>query len=346
MNKNLLKALNIEASESKGVFLLIFQSIFIGIFYGAYDIAANALFLDYFEPSMLTKAYAVSGFAGIILTSLYSWLQDRIKFSHLAFVNLFFIAIITALVRLSFGIISIKIIAFALLVVYGPLRIIALVGFWGSVGRLFSLRQGKRLFGLIDSGWIFGIILSSYIIPVLLRFNFQTKDLLIISSASILLGLLFQFILSKNFNLNPEEEAESEKVNLKERKLLELLKNPYIRVMAVFVFLSMITAFFIQYSFISVTKESYPGSTEFAMFLGFFNGTMMIFILLIKTFVYSRLIKTYGLKTALIISPLLLIFFTVVASLTGSFFGYSSASASFAFFFLLVALSRLFASAL
>ena len=63
-------------------------------------------------------------------------------------------------------IINIKIIAFALLVVYGPLRIIALVGFWGSVGRLFSLRQGKRLFGLIDSGWILGIILSRILLRI------------------------------------------------------------------------------------------------------------------------------------------------------------------------------------
>ncbi len=345
MNSNILKALNIEAEESKGVFLLISQSIFIGIFYGAYEIAANSLFLDYFEPSVITKAYAVSGLAGIALTAVYSALQEKIKFSNLAIINLLFIGILTALIRFSFGIISVKIIAFILLVIYGPLRIIALVGFWGSVGRLFSLRQGKRLFGLIDSGWILGIIISCYGIPILLKFNFQTNNLLYISTASILLALLLQTILGRSFNLNPVSEG-TEEVKLKERKLTEMVKNPYIRSMAIFVVLSMITAFFVQYSFIYATKDNYPGSTEFSMFYSFYTGTMMIFILLIKTFVYSRLIKTYGLKVALIVSPLLLILFSSLAAIIGSFFGYTSASPSFAFFFLLIALTKLFASAL
>ena len=345
MNSKILNTFNIEPEESKGVFLLIFQSIFIGIFYGAYEIAANSLFLDYFEKSQITQAYAVSGMAGIILTAIYSNLQEKIKFSSLAIINLLFIGLLTIFIRFSFGFINVKIIAFTLLVVYGPLRIIALVGFWGSVGRLFSLRQGKRLFGLIDSGWILGIILSCYGIPILIKFNFQINNLLIISAVSISAALLLQVILGKNFNLNPVEE-KNEKTDLKERKLTEMIKNPYIRTMAIFVVLSMITAFFVQYSFIYSTKDNYPGSTEFSMFYSLYTGTMMIFILLIKTFVYSRLIKTYGLKIALIISPLLLILFATLASIIGSFFGYTSASPSFAFFFLLVALTKLFASAL
>ena len=344
MANGLLKAFNIEAEESKGVLIFIIQSVFIGIFYGIFEITANTLFLDHFKPEMLTKAYAVSGFFGIILTLIYSKLHEKIKFSNVAVINLSFIVALTFLARFAFNAFDIKVIVFILLVIYGPLRIVALVGFWGAIGRIFSLRQGKRLFGLIDSGWIFGIILSSYLVPVLLNFNFKTENLLIISAFSILLALITQIILSKNFNLNLEETASSEKS--KESRLLEILKNPYILVISVFVSLSMVTAFFIHYSFMAVTKDNYPDSKEFAMFLGFFLGTMMIFILLIKTFVYSRLIKTYGLKIALIISPGLLIFFTLLASVIGSVFGYSSASASFMLFFMLIALSKLFASAL
>ncbi|MBN2519407.1 MAG: HEAT repeat domain-containing protein [Bacteroidales bacterium] len=342
MKSGLLKAFSIEADEAKGVSIFITQSIFIGIFYGTFEITASALFLDYFEPTMLTKAYAVSGLFGIILTLIYSALQERINFSKVAVINLLSISVITFLLRFLFPSINIKIIVFLLIVVYGPLRIIALVGFWGAVGRIFSLRQGKRLFGLIDSGWIFGIILSSYLVPILLRFNVETKNLLYISAISIVLALITQFFLSKNFNLNIKESGKKEK----ELGLFEMLKNPYILVISIFVSLSMMTAFFILYEFMAVTKDNYPGSKEFASFLGFFFGTMMIFILLIKTFIYSRLIKTYGLKIALIISPILLIFFTLLAAIIGSIFGYTAAAANFTFFFLLIALSRLFAGTL
>jgi hypothetical protein len=116
--------------------------------------------------------------------------------------------------------------------------------------------------------------------------------------------------------------------------------------MAGFVVLSMVAAFFIQYSFLSVTKDNYPDHTDLAKFLGYFTGSLTLFTFLFKTFVYSRLMKTYGLKTSLLISPVLLGLLTILAVIIGSFYGYTSASASFAFFFLLISLGRLFSKAL
>jgi len=339
--KKILRAMDVEAQEAGLVFLLLSQSVFLGIFYGAFDPAANSLFLGVFPASMLPNAFIVSGLAGILMTSIYSYLQSRIPFSRLAILNLATIVLITFFLWLGFNMTDSKWHVFIVLVMMGPLNIISMIGFWGTAGRLFTLRQGKRLFGLVDAGQIIGIILSSYAIPVLLSFHFKTKDLLLISSISAGTALVFQLITTfNNSNLRQKVEKKEEKVS--NTSLVSLLKNPFVRLMAIFVSLSMIAAFFISFSFLAVTKIKYPDTSDFAKFLGAFVGTVMFFTLMIKLFVYGKFMKTYGLRTSLILSPVLLILLTIAASLIGIFGGYTAVAGGFVFFFLIIALSRLF----
>ena len=83
-----------------------------------------------------------------------------------------------------------------------------------------------------------------------------------------------------------------------------------------------------------------------ARFLGIFTGSMMIFTLLVKLLVFSYLIRNYGLRTCLAISPILVAVFTVIAITIGMLLGYTPESISgFLIFFLLLALSRLFSKA-
>ena len=61
-------------------------------------------------------------------------------------------------------------------------------------------------------------------------------------------------------------------------------KDQYIRIMGLFVALSVVTAFFVQYSFLAVTREQYPAEQDLARFLGLFTGSMMILALIIRKF--------------------------------------------------------------
>jgi HEAT repeat protein len=345
MARGLYKSLNIEAGEETSVLLLIFQSIFFGIFYGAFDITAHALFLEVYPATMIPKAYIISGLAGIIMTTGYSFFQSRIRFSVFAIINLFLIVIITVLLRYGFSLTSQEVIVFVVFVMMGPLNIIALLGFWGTVGRIFTLRQGKRLFGLIDTGQIIGIIISSYAIPLLLSLNFGTRNLLLVSAASIIIALLLQLVITNRITFRVGAEQTSGE-DSRRQNIFTTLKDRYIFIMSGFVVLLVIVTFFVHYTFITISKEYYPSDVAFAAFLGYFNGTLMIVSVLIKTFVYSKIMKTYGLKLALIISPLLLIVFTMVAAFVGGVFGFTVAASSFTLFFLLLSVSKLFAKTL
>ncbi len=347
---SIYKSLNIEEKEVTPVLLLIAQSIFIGIFYGAYDIGAHTLFLNVFPEDMIPKAYIISGIVGIILTTAFSKIQSKVKFSKLASYSLLFISVIILLMRTLFGFLDTNWVVFIVFIFFGPLNIIAILAFWGTVSRMFNLRQGKRLFGIIDTGQIIGIIISSFAIPLIIVLLKGTNNILFISAASIFLAMLVEIIISKKYNFSDddgeeqseEDETSKSEVDHEQVKLKDFMKNPYILYMALFVIFSMFAAFFVQYSFLVVAKENYPLEEDMAKYLGFFTGSMMVFTLLIKTFVYSKLMKTYGLKVSLILSPILLALFTLIAIAAGYFGGYTEAAPSFIYFFLLISLSKLF----
>lgn len=343
MRNRILHFFGVEAGEEPMVSLLLYQSVFLGLFYGAFDISAHSLFLAVFDETIMARAYVVSGLAGIALTSLYSFLQTRMRFSNFAVVNLVTVTALTLILWMVLVSVQSKAAIFALFVMMGPLNILALLGFWGTTGRLFTLRQGKRLFGLVDTGIIVGVIVSSYAIPVLLTVGFNTHNIILLSAVAILFATIMQFGLGRKHAIGDTSGVRKGSVKT---ALALFRKDSYVLNMGLFVSLSVMTTFFIQYSFMAVTREQFPLETDMARFLGLFIGSMMIFTLFLKTFLFSYLIKTYGLKIILVLPPLLMMIFTAAAAVLGSALGYTPASAGFILFFLILALSRLFSKAL
>jgi ATP/ADP translocase len=356
MRDKIFALLGIESGEESMVTMLLTQSVFFGIFLGAFDISAHSLFLSIFDEKMMARGYVVSGIAGIILTSLYTWLQTRMQFKNFAVINLIAVTSLTLLLWIALILSPAKWVIFVVFIMLGPLNILAMLGFWGTAGRLFTLRQGKRLFGLVDAGVIIGIIISCYTIPVLLSFEFKSHNILLISAFSVfvatiiqvLIGSRFKFVSEANEQIKKESIEESPEKRKEKRSIISVFReDPYTRIMAIFIALSVMTAFFVQYSFMAVTREQYPAEADMARFLGIFTGSMMIFTLLIKLLVFSYLIRNYGLKTCLAISPVLVAVFTLIAILIGMFMGYTPEAASgFLIFFLLLALGRLFSKSL
>jgi AAA family ATP:ADP antiporter len=344
MKERLFQLLGIEHGEESMVSMLLTQSVFLGVFYGAFDISAHSLFLSIFDEKGMARAYVVSGFAGIILTGMYTWLQARVRFKNFSTTNLIFVTILTLLLWIAMLLSGSKWVIFLVFVMLGPLNILAMLGFWGTTGRLFSLRQGKRLFGLVDAGLIIGIIVSCYAIPLLLALKFPSHNILLISTGSILIAAVIQILIGNKFTFSAEKSEKKEK---KKTGLSMFREDSYIRIMGIFIALSVVTAFFVQYSFMAVTREQYPAEEDMARFLGLFTGSMMIFTLLIKVLAFSYIIRNYGLKTCLAITPFLVAGFTAIAIVVGMLMGYTpSAPSGFIIFFLLLALSRLFSKSL
>jgi hypothetical protein len=101
MREKLLSALGIETGEESMVSMLLTQSVFLGIFFGAFDISAHSLFLSIFDEKMMARGYVVSGVAGIFLTALYTGLQSRMKFRNFATLNLGFVTALSLLLWIA-----------------------------------------------------------------------------------------------------------------------------------------------------------------------------------------------------------------------------------------------------
>ena len=352
MNK-VFTLLKIEADERRSVVLIMLLSFFLGVFNGTFYIGSHSQFLDTFGKEEIANAYVISGVVGIVMTFIYAFFQARISFSALSKWNLIMISIMAIALRMAYDYVDPAKVDFAYFVLYGPLNILAVVAFWGMVNRIYSLRQGKRLFGIIDAGIIFGIIVSSIsipLLPILIGYQIGLRDLIYVSACSTVLAFLFQWVIANKYlrvkkEVHPENEVtEKEKSSI---SLLKLFKGKYTRAMAIFVGISVVVAFFAQFSFMAVAEERYPNAYELANFLGVFTTALMVVTFLIKTFVYNRLVDSFGLRTSLMMLPLILVVLTIGASLVGAFSDLTLIeSQGFLSFFLIISLSKLLAQSL
>jgi ATP:ADP antiporter, AAA family len=342
MGDSLFSFRGLGSGERNMVSMLLVQALFLGIFIGAFDISAHSMFLAIFDEKMLAKGYIASGLTGMIMLSAYFFLQANMKIKNFGFFNLLIIGLITTALWLLLLNNTSNWKVFLVFVMLGPLNIVSVIGFRTVAGSVFSNVKGRRIFAIMDAALISGIILSCYSIPVILSVSFSLHNVLLISAMSVFVSAVIQGVTGAGpaggegtINSKPD----GFKSNLSVRDIFR--EDSYTKTLGLFIILSVVSAFFIQYSFLAVTREKFPAAEDMARFLGIFTGSVMLLTLLGKFVLFSYLLKNYGLKICLTISPILLIFFSSLAVAFGMAMGYTRETASgFMIFFILLALIR------
>jgi ATP:ADP antiporter, AAA family len=361
-----MKILNIESEDFGSVMLLLAKTFFIGIFIATYDVGTSSIFLDDksgWSSQDLPKAFMASGFLGIIFASLFASLQKRISFNKLSVLNLLSIAIISSFVRIGLQYSHDKYIILFAFICNVPLNVILMLGFWGLLGRMFNIRKAREVEGVLDTGQIIATILAFFMVPVLIGFftsiGFRgNENLLSISAGSIFIVLLLDIFLINKYGKVMSHKIKVNVADTNQSSYISLFKSRYFNLMALLMLASMIVVYFMEYSFLTaltqeytvrdpetgkVIQDSVTGKNQIngellGKFLGFFGAAIMVVTILIQKFVYDRLVSMYGLKLGLIILPVLLGIFTLLASLVGNI--------SLVLFFLAIASSKLFAASL
>lgn len=349
-----LKFLGGEKGEEKPMLLLLGKGFFMGILLATYQIGAETLFLSVMGDQWLATAFFSAGFAGIVSTALFVFLQRKINYSSLVLSTTFLILVFIGGIRAAFQFIGydntisgeFQLLPFILFVMIGPVTTITIIGFWGVFGRVFNLRQSKRIIGGIDTGQLMATMIAFFSIPLLTEFLIdETYDLLFVSSIAALGVFIFTLYLTLNFNLNKATNIlkgeEVEKVNF-----FSLIKDKYLRLLSIFLIFSMGAAVFVNFTFLSATETMYPDEDDLSTFLSFFSGTVIIVSFLIQSFINDIIIGRFGLKVALMTMPLILILFTSGAIIVGHLFEYEVKNEEFILFFVLTAVGKLFTAAL
>lgn len=335
--------------------LLLGKGFFMGVLIATYQIGAETLFVNVLGDEELSKAFFFAGFAGILSTVLFVYLQRKINYSSLVLSTSFIILLFIGGIRLAFEFVGendisnghFRVLLFTLFVMIGPITTIILLGFWGVFGRIFDLRQSKRIIGGIDTGQLMATMIAFYSIPLLRSSGLinETYDLLLMSSLAALGVFVFTLILTLQFNLNKATAVQVgddvEKVNF-----YSLFTNKYLRLLSVFLIFSMAVAVFVDFTFLSATDTMYPDEEDLSNFLSFFSGTVIICSFIIQSFLNDYIIGKFGLKVALMTMPFILILFTLGAIVAGHIFGYETKNNDFILFFVLIGTGKLFTAAL
>lgn len=336
----ILKLLNIRPEESGAVMLLIVFSFFTGLTLSFYFTASNAIFLKHFPSRMISLSYVASGVAVYLAWLILSRIDRKLSIPKQLVLK--FIFVFTTVLGITFWvwIYDSPAAAFVMFTWIRVLVYITLITFWGMAGKLFSIRQGKRVFGLIGIGEVVSILIGYFSIPILLKV-LKAKDLLFVSSGSLLICLLITLLIIRRFHAQLTDlpaASKPDKIKKQDRETtyLRLLKQPYFRYISLMAFLPIFGYLFVDFLFLDQTKQEFADNPEMISgFLGLFLG-FTAFIELVFKFVSGRILNKYGLKISLMALPAVLLFSSILSAFFGTLYG------TLGLFFALIALARLF----
>jgi len=343
MLKSIFRLLNVQKSgEERPALLLLAYGFFMGIFLATYRVVVETLFLDT-QGENLKLAFFVSGILGVLSTAVFTIFQKHISFKKLAIFNLVAVFLFMTGLFAGLSIESNPVIIFVLYVMLFPITSIMLLCFWGLFGRIFDIRQSKRIIGSIDAGQLIATILAYVSVPFFIEYISSVTDILIVTNVSIIACLFFLFFINKEIRFADVGERQGKSDTIKFGKLF---KDNYAIVLSLFIGISIICVTFVDYTFLKITEQQYPDQISLAKFLSYMYMSIMVFTLIMQTFINERLIASYGLKTALMILPIILGLFTIGAIVTGNLFGYLPGSENFIWFFLFIVLSKFFSNSI
>jgi len=350
MKNPLVNVFSVKTEEEGQVRSMLAMGFFMGIFMATYQVTAESLFISKLRDNHLSyyqlgNAILASGILGIASTALFSWAQNKVRFSMLAIVSILTIVLISTGLYILYHVGSEEqhmAVLFMMFSLIGPITAILLLCYWGIFGRLFNFRQSKRIIGWIDTGQLIAQILAYFVIPLTSGLFLDTSNYLIVCNISILCSLVFIIIISTRFTLTKNDPSEFDDTVRKETSFSRIFSDRYVILLVTFIIVSMIMYVFSQFSFQTLINQQYPDQRELTNFLAYFMGAIYLLSLIMQTFVNDRILSNYGIKVSLFVLPVVVGVFVIGSLLLGMLLGLSTTSGNFVFFFLFVALTRLF----
>lgn len=335
MSLSLLKVLQIRKEEQKPVLMLVLYGFFMGASIAFFYTASISLFLHNFQRGMLPYVYIAGGLVIYLFGQGFRRYQQKLSISRILIYGIVFLLITSGMIIIGYEITSNRWIAFIMFLWINVFLFIHTVGFNGMASRLFTLQQGKRLYSVIGVGEVISNVLGFFSVPLILKV-IKTEYMALITLVTLMLTLFIILLIIKTYHRALTVKGSPKKPVTQEKKRFnDLFKNSYTFYLFILALLPVFGLYFVDFVFFGQTQLAFPQKEVLSGFIGIFFGVMAVVEFLVKTLVYGRLIEKFGVKPGLVALPLLLLFSTVLASLSGTFFGIAS-------MFSFVVLSKLF----
>jgi AAA family ATP:ADP antiporter len=187
--------------------------------------------------------------------------------------------------------------------------------FWILVNDEFNPRQAKRMIGFLVSGGLLGGITGALLASSLVSI-IRTEDLLLACPVLLIVCLILMvsrrgFKISKGkTEIKQAEEKKREKVSY--RKSFQLFaKNRHLVILGGIMASTIIVTTLIDFQFNSVVEKKFMELDTRTAFLGTFFFVLLVFSYLLHVSTTNRILKNFGIHTAILITPLILLIGTL-----------------------------------
>ncbi len=336
MKTGIGRLLQIDTGNRPMILALLVQAGCTGVFTGTLELAGNAMFLESYGAEQIPLGILVSGAAGILIASIYSYFSKQLGVKSFGILNLVAVVAITAVLLIGSHLLQKPVFDFAVFVLMGPMLLITLLGFWITVRGFLSPSKGKQLSGLIEAALFAGMVLAFAGIPLLVRNGLQVRQVLYPGMGSLILAAGAQlYVLTR---MGRHQEYSDRRVS--STGPIRLFSHRYTGLISTFVVLGVGVSVVLHFIFLWAASDQYTGGIEMVSFLGFFFAAMVMAAWLMKRFFYGWIKKRFSTGVTLLMSPVLLILVSLVSVIVGDLSGLGAKTSIVPGFFLFIYLSK------
>lgn len=321
------------------------QAFFLGAFVSIFLIGSHVLFLRKWAPSDIPHAFIISGILGVVIFTIYAYLNSRVNFR--LFTTLWFLAIFLSNVSIFifydvlenfnlFGIVFMLPFTLAF-----PVNFLVMLLFRRQTLDVLFPDQQRRFNGIIRTAFITGIVAASYALFATMYLQWDLLLIMAFSSGFIGIVFLLQLIINNHHRTSGAFPQPVRRMSQLRSRFYEVFYTKYTFLLIAFIVLSALVGFILHYNFIAETRFNYPNTLNLAKFLGFFVGTMFLFVYVVERFLLRKILYAYDSPYSLVLIPAILIIASLAALIVDLLVGQSNAFSRFSFGFLMVAMLRI-----
>ncbi|NMM48462.1 MFS transporter [Marinigracilibium pacificum] len=323
-------------STSSRVYSTWLFGCFIGLGIFIFNISAVIQFLATNGMNDLPEALLYGSVSSIILYYFYNYTKLRVSFwtytSILIIINLiFYLLLLLNVFDYSQSEIGMIMMSATL-----PLTGLYAASYFGFTELLFNITDLKKYRPVLYSGVIIPVSAYLFSVPWVIDFIDLGWNLQVIfSGVALFLALISLFVIAvDNINLN-ELHYSAQYVNA-HNSFKNLVKNQYFVRLSLFIGLSTMVFLLIEYSFIDVLNTRFESSSELVAFLSVLTASILVASWLIDFLAVRLTIRAYGLRTGLLVLPVVVLLVGGLTYGAAEMFGVTNESKTFFMFFVLM----------
>lgn len=326
---NVLKLVNLRAEESERTVLMFafYTATSVGLSW--LEASTVALFLGEYGAKSLPIIYIASAAIGIVLSFLYSWMQQVLPLRRVIVLVVLLLAVpliifrvgLTATTATVAGLSVLSITVLAMRLWLEAIYVLNDLNTTITANQLFNIREIKRTFPLINSGILVADVIGGFSLPLLVRL-FRLPNVILVSALMVAIGAGILYYLTEAYRqFFPDSRIRrttEEQMEFATSRLQQPLQR-YIALLFAFFVLAQILYLLVDFQFLTQLElrnaqsqgpieqmaigatlgflgagDPKSASDEIASFLGLFQGFLGIVEISTQWFASSRLIERLG----------------------------------------------------